>query len=77
MAEAFGIPPPATKWPAEGIYVTLEIPRVEWCSQLSRGQPISTAASSKAAAGVRTSVETELQTTMVGADECIVLLGVR
>ena len=30
-AEGVGIPPPATKWPAEGSYVTLKIPRVEWC----------------------------------------------
>ena len=52
-AEGVGIPPPVTKWPAEGSYVTLKIPRVEWCGQLGRGRPISMAASSKAAAGVR------------------------
>ena len=59
-AEGVGIPPPATKWPAEGSYVTLKIPRVEWCGQLGRGRPISTAASSKAAAGVRETAEMAL-----------------
>ena len=59
-AEGVGIPPPATKWPAEGSYVTLKIPRVEWCGQLDRGRPISTAASSKAAAGVRATAEMAL-----------------
>ena len=59
-AEGVGIPPPATNWPAEGSYVTLKIPRVEWCGQLGRGRPISTAASSKAAAGVRATAEMAL-----------------
>ena len=60
MVEGFGFLAPAIKWPAETTYVTLAIPRVEWCSQLRRGRPISTAASSKAAAGVRVSAVSAL-----------------
>ena len=73
--EGFGFLAPATKWPAETTYVTLAIPRVEWCSQLRRGRPISTAASSKAAAGVRVSVETALRGTSEQSKTLRSLLG--
>ena len=74
-AEGVGIPPPVTKWPAEGSYVTLKIPRVEWCGQLGRGRPISTAASSKAAAGVRASTTWWLQRVSRRAEERVGTLG--
>ena len=35
--EGRGFPPPATIWPAEGIYVTRALVRVEWCRWLGPG----------------------------------------
>ena len=52
-AEAFEIPPPTTKWPTEGFYVTLEIPRVEWCMCWVTGRPELAGVEAAAAAGAR------------------------
>ena len=54
-AEGCGFPPPATKWPAEGIYVMLVDSRVEWCRRWVRGWPELSPASTLAVAGARVS----------------------
>ena len=53
MAEAFGIPPPATKSTAEGGYVELELARVEWWRWEMLGWPEMSPAMTLAVAGVR------------------------
>ena len=73
-AEGLGIPPTATKWPAEGIYATGRLVRVEWCTQQRLQWPKSTAAATCAAAGVRASVRTTLRCTGEGAGACVRLL---
>ena len=60
MAEGVGIPPPATKWPAEGIYVLLVNSRAEWSKRCVRGWPEMKPAPSQAKAGVRACTETAL-----------------
>src|SRR3954469_20374865 len=62
-AEGLGIPPPATKWPAEGIHATGRLVRVEGCTPQRLRWAKSTAAATCAAAGVRTSSATMLRCT--------------
>ena len=52
------------------------LPRVERCGCWVVGRPELSAASSKAAAGVRVSSESALGSTAEGADGCYGLLGV-
>ena len=54
-AAGCGIPPPATKWPAEGICGTRALVRVEWWQRLGLGWPESSPASILAVAGARVS----------------------
>ena len=61
---------------AEGFYRELELVRIQWSKPEELGWPESTAASSKAAAGVRVSSESVLGSTTEGADGCYGLLGV-
>ena len=77
MAEGVGIPPPATKWPAEGIYVLLVNSRTEWSKRCMRGWSEMTPASSQAAARVRACTETALGGTTGGAEGCYGLLVVQ
>ena len=60
-AASLGFASPATKRPAEGIYVTLVDSRVEWCRRCVRGWPEVTPASSQAAAGAQGCTGTRLQ----------------
>jgi len=54
-AASLGFASPATKRPAEGIYVTLVDSRVEWCRRWVRGWPELSPASTLAVAGARVS----------------------
>ena len=45
-AEGIGIPPPAIKWPTEGIYVLLVNSRAEWSKRCVWGWPEMTPVSS-------------------------------
>ena len=76
-AEGVGIPPPATKWPAEGIYVTLVDSRVEWCRRWVRGWPELSPASTLAVAGVRVRSNSRLRDTARPVEWCYGFLRVR
>ena len=74
-AEGLGIPPTATKWPAEGIYATGRLVRVEWCTQQRLRWPKSTAAATCAAAGVRECLESALWCTVGRTGGLVRFLG--
>ena len=52
-AEGLGIPPPATKWPAEGIYVELGLARIHLCKRQGLRWPELAGGKLAAVAGVR------------------------
>ena len=52
-AEGVGNPPPATKWPAEGIYVELGLARIHLCKRQGLRWPELTGGKLAAVAGVR------------------------
>ena len=67
---------PATKWTAEGIYVLLRLSRDYWWWWLGSGWPELTAASSAAAAGVRSCTGTGLELEVERSEALGMLYGV-
>ena len=59
-AEGLGIPPPVTKWPAEGIYVELGLARIHLCKQQGLRWPELAGGKLSAVAVVRAMMKTLL-----------------